>query len=107
VLAAWETSGQVYYGRIDPVTGKLLTRVPASGEGGTRKQPALAVNKLGETLLAWSEGSGWQRGGALAWEVFSPSGQPTRERGRVADGIPVWSLATAYARPDGGFTIIQ
>jgi len=48
---------------------------------------------------------GWNRGGAVAWQVFDKDGKPTAERGR-SDGVPTWSLVTAFARPDGGLTII-
>jgi hypothetical protein len=106
-IAAWETTGQVYWGRIDPATLKIPQLVPAPGEGHGRRHPAVAVNARGEVLLAWSEGSGWERGGALAWQVYDPSGRPTAERGRLEGGIPVWSLAAAFARPDGGFTIVH
>jgi hypothetical protein len=58
-------------------------------------------------ILAWTEGTGWERGGALAWQVFDASGQPTQEKGRVEGAIPTWSMATVVARPDGGFTIIH
>lgn len=107
VLAAWETEGQVYYGRVDPDTGKVSAPTAAPGAGGNRKHPAVASNARGETLLVWTEGTGWERGGALAWQIFDKSGNPGSERGRVAGGIAVWSLATAVARPDGGFTIIH
>ena len=107
VLAAWETQGQVYYARIDPRTGKRSTPIPAPGTAKNRKHPSVAANDLGEVILVWTEGTGWQKGGDLAWQVFDPSGHPTGDRGRVAGGIPMWGLATAVPRPDGGFTIIH
>jgi hypothetical protein len=106
VTAAWETDGRVFFSRIDPKTLEPSRPVAPPG-GGDRKHPAVAVNAEGETLLAWAEGTGWQRGGALAWRVFDPSGRPTRESGRVEKGVPVWGLPTVVARPDGGFTIIH
>lgn len=106
VLAAWETQGQVYFGRIDPATMKVARLTAAPGAGGDRQHPAVAGNARGETLLAWTEGTGWQKGGSLAWQLFERSGKPTEEKGRIAGAIPVWGLATAVARPDGGFTII-
>ena len=32
-------------------------------------------------------------------------GKPTKEKGQV-DGVHAWSLVNAYARADGGFTVI-
>ena len=108
LLGAWETEKQVYFGRIDPTNGKVAAPpIGAPGVGQNRKHPAVAANKQGETLLVWTEGTGWQRGGALAWQGFDASGRPTSESGRVAGGIGVWSLATAVARSDGGFTIVH
>ena len=104
-FAAWETSGQVFYGKIDPSGRTVSARIPAPGEGKGRKHPAVAGNARGETILVWTEGMGWNRGGAVAWQVFDRHGKPTAERGR-ADGVPTWSLVTVFARPDGGFTII-
>ncbi len=104
VLAAWETSGQVYFAGIDPVTGKFSTPVAAPGSG-KRKHPVAVGNQRGETLLAWTEGTGWQQGGSLGWQLFDQNGRATGEKGAM-DGVPVWGLVSAFARPDGGFTIV-
>ena len=57
-------------------------------------------------LLAWTEGTGWQKGGSLAWQLFDRSGRPLAEKGRLDGAIPVWSLASVVVRPDGDFTIL-
>jgi hypothetical protein len=106
VLAAWETEQRVYFARIDPETGKISRPISPPGGGG-RKHPSVASNSKGETILAWTEGTGWQKGGALAWQVFDRSGRPTETKGRVEAGIPVWGLPTLVARPDGSFLIIH
>ena len=106
VLAAWETEGRVSYGKVDAATSTVARPIPAPGAGRDRKHPALAVNGQGEVLFAWTEGTGWERGGALAWQLFDSSGRALEEKGRVPGAIPVWGLATAAARPDGGFTIL-
>lgn len=106
VFTAWDTKGQVYFGQIQP--GKLITDpVAAPGDANGRKHPALAVNNKGELLLVWTEGTGWQRGGALAWQVYDSKLRPTSERGRVAGAIPVWGLPSAVASADGTFTIFH
>ena len=48
---------------------------------------------------------GWETGGSLAWQVYGKSGEPTQEHGKVS-GVPAWSLVAAFARPEGGFTIV-
>jgi hypothetical protein len=105
VLAAWQTRDQVYFARIDPKTGKPSPPVAAPGKARRRKHPAVAVNARGETILAWTEGMAWNRGGSVAWQVFDTEGKPTGAKGR-ADGVPTWSLVAVFARPDGGFTVI-
>lgn len=101
-LAAWENNGQVFFGalnRNDPV------KTSAPDETGKRKHPAIAVNKLGQTILVWTEGTGWKKGGSLAWQVFDRNGNPTAEKGSAPD-VPVWGLATVVAETDGSFSII-
>lgn len=103
VLAAWETREQVFFAAVRP-NGTLSPAIPASGAGPC-KHPVVAANQNGETLFAWTEGTGWNRGGALAWQVYGKDGKPTEQRGRM-DGVPVWDLPTAFALPDGRFTIL-
>ncbi len=102
MLGAWESAGQVYFARVE---GDGNAAVAAPGPAGGRKYPAVAANKRGQVLLAWTEGMGWKKGGALAWQVFDAEGQPMGAEGHAA-GVPVWSLVAAAARPDGTFTIV-
>lgn len=104
-VATWETDGQVYFSLIDPSTGKLASPVVPSGTAKGRKHSVIACSPSGETLMVWTEGTGWNRGGALAWQVFGKDGKPAEERGR-AEGVPKWSLVAAFTRPDGGWTIL-
>src|SRR5438128_9485861 len=75
VLAAWETEDQVYWARIDPATGKRSAPVAAPGSAKLRKHPAVAANRQGETILVWTEGMAWSKGGDLAWQVFDKDGK--------------------------------
>ncbi|MDB5352781.1 MAG: hypothetical protein JWN86_4028 [Planctomycetota bacterium] len=106
LVAAWETANRVYFSRIDTKVSKLSPPIAPPGSAD-RKHPAIAINAKGETLLAWAEGTGWQRGGSLAWQSFDREGRPADIKGRVKDGIPVWSLPTVVARLDGSFLIVH
>jgi len=105
VTAAWQTEEQVYYATIDPTTLQMSEAVSASGKGKLRKYPALAVNSIGDTILVWTEGTGWGKGGALAWQVYGKDGKPTGASGGVTD-LPAWSFGAAFSRPDGGYIVI-
>jgi len=105
LLAAWETQGQVYFTSLDPKKSQSISPIPATGVAGKRKHPVIAANSRGETMLAWTEGTGWKKGGSLAWQLYDPLGKPVGEKGE-APGIPVWSFAAVIAEKDGSFTII-
>lgn len=107
VVAAWETNGEVPWARIDPETRAVSQPIAPPGRPGARKHPAVAGNASGDIILVWTEGTGWQKGGALAWQVFDPSGQPVGEQGLIEGGIPVWGLASVVARPDSEFLIVH
>jgi hypothetical protein len=108
VLAAWETQGEVYFCRVDPKSRDVSPPVspPPGGRGG-RKHPAVAANARNEIILVWAEGTGWEKGGSLVWQIFNADGRPTEQKGRIDRSVPVWGLATVVARPDGGFMIIR
>jgi hypothetical protein len=104
---AWETDGEVYFARIAQGTSDVGEPVRAPGAGRARKHPAMAVNRKGEIILVWTEDTGWQRGGSLAWQIFDKNGRPTDERGRLAGGIPVWGLPAVVAEANDTFTIFH
>jgi hypothetical protein len=104
MLGAWETGGQVQFGAIDRAAARIPAAIAPPGEPGTRKHPRLTANAQGQILLVWTEGTGWARGGSLAWQIFDSSLHPTGEHGS-ASGIPVWSFGSAVARRDGGFLV--
>jgi hypothetical protein len=105
VLAAWETQGQVSFTRIDLKTLKPSKAISPPGKAEGRKHPAVASNAQGDVLLAWDEGTGWERGGSLAWQLFDRSGRPAGPQGRLAGAVPVWGLPAVVSLPDGKFTI--
>ncbi|MBI5396922.1 MAG: hypothetical protein HZA91_16625 [Verrucomicrobia bacterium] len=104
VTAAWETQGQVYFAKVESGTAKVSKPTAAPGDGAKRKHPLVVASAAGETLFAWVEGSGWARGGSLAWQLYDRTGRPA-VNGR-ADSVPTWSLLTGFARPDGGFVLV-
>ena len=105
VTAAWETDGQVFFGRYNSDGERLTGPFAAPGTGGARKHPVLARNDRGETILAWTDGTGWKRGGAFAWQVYDAHGTATPESGQ-AEGIPTWSQVSVLADRSGAFILI-
>jgi hypothetical protein len=105
LLAAWETQGQVYFASLDTKNQPRISPIPAPGETGKRRHPMIAVNSRGETMLVWTEGTGWKKGGSFAWQLYDSEGKPSGESG-AAEGIPTWSFAAVVAESDGNFTII-
>jgi hypothetical protein len=105
LLSAWETQGQVYFASLDPKKRRPVSPIPAPGTTGKRRHPVIAANSRGETMLVWTEGTGWKKGGSLAWQLYDSEGKPAGEKG-AEQGIPVWSFAAVVAEKDGSFTII-
>ena len=102
-IVAWETQGQIYFAD----TSQLGTRVSPTGTAQSRrKNPAVAMNDRGETLLAWSDGPGIRSGGTLHWQLFDAGHKPIAEPTGGAQTIPDGSVSVALARPDGTFAII-
>lgn len=105
VLAAWETAGQVFFNSINPVTFESSAPIAAPGDSKQRKHPAAARTEKGQVLMVWTEGTGWSKGGALAWQLFESDGKPLGPKDQ-APGVPVWGLLSVFADRNGNFTIV-
>ena len=101
--AAWESHRQIYWAPVD-AAGKAGAIQPAPGHGHNRKHPVLAVNARGDVLLAWTEETAWARGGKVKWQLCDKAWRPLAAGER--DGLPAWSMAAVFARPDGGFGLV-
>jgi hypothetical protein len=99
-VLTWETRGEIQARGIGG--GASIVKVSA-GRGA--KHPCAAVNRDGETLITWTEGTGWQRGGKLLWRLFDREGKPVGEIGH-RDDLAAWNVGACLARPDGSFRVI-
>jgi hypothetical protein len=97
VEGAWETGGQVYY---KDLTDTAAAPVSAPGESKGHKHPRLASGSDGTTLMTWTEGTGWARGGSLAWQLYDATSKPMGQKGTAA-GVPTWSFGAVVAKPHG------
>jgi hypothetical protein len=85
-VMAWENKERII------VDGKILP-------GEKAKHPSLA--RIDDTTLcAYILGSGWQKGGSLAWCVMGPDGK-VLDSSTDAGKTPVWGLVTAVATKRG------
>jgi hypothetical protein len=105
-VAAWETQSQIYWARLAKDGAAISDPIPAPRDTRSRKHPALAVDKAGNLLLVWTEGTGWNKGGSIAWQIYDPTGKPLEGASGRAPGLAVWSLPTTFVNRDGEFTII-
>ena len=105
VLAAWETASQVYFDSIDPTSLKASSPIPAPGDSNKRKHPAVAAGANGYVLLAWTEGTGWLKGGSLSWQLFDNAERLVGSEPHTP-GVPVWGLPSVFADKQGNFTIV-
>ena len=104
LVAAWETGNQVYFANVNSKTMQVSEPISPAGKAN-RKHPVAVENKRGETLLVWTENTSWGKGGVVVWQLFDPDGKAISEEKR-ADGLPPWSLATAFAESNGDFVIV-
>jgi hypothetical protein len=102
LLAAWENAGKI---RAAPISEKMGTPWSVSGASTSAKTPAIAMNRRGEILFAWTEGTGWGRGGIAVWRVFNDAGEPLGNPGR-AEGVPAHGSVAAFAGSDDTFVVV-
>jgi len=97
-LCAFEGEHDIQLARI---SGSDLTS-PESRENP--KHPVIATNEQKQVLLAWTENTGWNKPGNLAWQLFTPDLKPIGEIHR-APHLAVWSIPTTFTRSDYSFVI--
>jgi hypothetical protein len=97
VEGAWETGGHVYFENLNTTKAE---RIAAPNENKNSKHPKLAITPEGDTVMVWTEGTGWARAGSLAWQLFDSRGKPVGEKHTEA-GVPAWSVAAVVAQPRG------
>jgi len=102
VDGAWETAGQVYFENLSG--GKAVVPTDAPGDERGRKHPRLAMGPNGTTLLIWTEGTGWNRGGSLAWQAYDADGSKLGDK-RSEPGVPAWSFGAVVANGNGFIVI--
>lgn len=105
ILATSEKDGRVALNFIDPKSTATTASIHPA-EAKQAKHPVAVGNAKGETLLAWIEGSGWNRGGKIVWQVCDAQGKPTAKKGR-GESSPTWSLLSAVALPNGDFLLFH
>ena len=105
LVAAWETAQQIYSTSLNPTMGTIGTITALPGTG-VRKHPTIAVNASGARLIAWTEGTAWNRGGTAAWRLTDRNGKEIGVSTN-AGPVPVWGLVSAVALRDGSFMILR
>ncbi len=122
LFAAWETDNTIWMANLASASSK-----PRCLSSNGSKHPSLAQNERGETLIAWAQGTGWQRGGTLAWSLLDADGgeiEKSETQGKERPGnaapetqtpakdkrdflVPVWSYPAAAHLPSLGFLVIH
>src|SRR5262249_10827129 len=105
-VLAWETKQNIRWARLSSAGQASEPRGVAEPGSEPRRFPAVAVNRDGQMLIAWTEGMRWNTGGRMRWIVLDAEGKEIESGGGSADGVPAWSLVAAVSRPDGGFVIL-
>jgi hypothetical protein len=100
--AAWETDGKIYYIKL---ATKPTHSAPTPISDGNSRHPALATNSKGQTLVSWSVGTGWLRGGELRWIIVGSDGNSTSVNGSVK-GLPVWSHTAVFPAGTEDFVVL-
>jgi hypothetical protein len=106
IVSAWETREQIRVCLYDRDSGKAGEPFAVPGTVRDRKHPSVAVDSHGNLLVAWTEGTGWEKGGTVVWQVFSPDGHPIAGRSGRADGMPAWDVPAAFVDGTGKFVIV-
>ena len=96
-LYAWEHDGQVAF-RIGEAATSEPTPLRANDASARRKHPRVAARGDGTVLMVWATGTGWNKGGAIGWQLFQDGKAASDVEAR--EGLPVWSFPAVAAVGD-------
>jgi hypothetical protein len=102
MLAAWETESAIWMQRLEADSA-----APQKISDKNSKHPCLARNKRDETLITWAIGTGWQRGGTLAWSLLASDGKEIATSGKTHTKVPMWSYPATAHVVGIGFVVIH
>jgi len=102
-VAVWLSEGRIRLGR--PGTAEPVRAV--SDAGRKANHPVLVpLEGTDSMLVAWTEGTGWQRGGELAWRTLGAQASSNESPVQRLPGVPVWGSVAAWREADGSVTIL-
>ncbi len=108
MLIGWETEQQVRMTLIAKGTVNSGQIISPTGDSKGSKHPVFATSPKGNVLISWTEGTGWEQGGSVAWLEYDADMNPVSETGRLPAGVSVWSfVASYYDRNDNTFYIFH
>ena len=101
-LAVWMSEGRIRLGRMG-----VTDSVRALSESGRKANHPVVVplEGSGSLVVAWTEGTAWQRGGDLAWRTVGADASQDSPVQRLP-GVPVWGSVAAWREADGHVTIV-
>ncbi len=100
---AWETNGEVFVAPVDAVHNAVS---PDGTARFRRKNPAIATNGRGDTILAWGDAPGFRAGGTLSWQIFDRKGQPLGVAGGGIETIASGSGPAVAVATDDSFIVV-
>ena len=100
---AWETNGEVFVAPVDALADAVSPRGTARFR---RKNPAIATNRQGDTILAWGDAPGYRAGGTLSWQFFDADDQTRGVAGGGTETIASGSGPAVTVAADDSFIVV-
>lgn len=112
MLAAWESKDEVQWASIRSDDLRSIAPESLPEPPGNHKHPTIAADANGNVLVAWAEGTGWNKGGSVRWQLFDASGKPASAAGAGeapstggASDLPAWDAPAVFCE-HGEFVVL-